>query len=81
MTVASTGEPDLSSFLLTEFAVGCWFCEVPGPTQLVAVELADGVTARSVRTAVRVTGVLRLNRTDPERLPVSLDGATVGPAD
>lgn len=81
MTTPGAGEPETGGFLLTEFPVGCWFCEVPGPTQLVSVELADGTTARPVRTAVRVTGVLRLNRTDPERLPVAIDGATVGPAD
>ncbi|MFO0851308.1 MAG: DUF3299 domain-containing protein [Gemmataceae bacterium] len=81
MTTPGAGEPEAGGFLLTEFPVGCWFCEVPGPTQLVSVELADGTTARPVRTAVRVTGVLRLNRTDPERLPVAIDGATVGPAD
>lgn len=71
----------LTGFLLTENPIGCWFCESPGPTQVFSVELADGVTTELTRTVVKVTGTLRLNRTDPERFPLTLDGARVGPAD
>ena len=81
MTPVGTAEPEVAAFLLTEAAVGCWFCEVPGPTQAVRVELRDGTTAAVARGAVRVTGVLRLNRTDPEGLPVTLTGASVRGAD
>lgn len=67
-------------FLLTEFPVGCWFCETPGPTQVVAVELAAEADPHG-RGAVKVTGVLRLNRTDPERHLFAIEAATVGSAD
>jgi hypothetical protein len=72
---------DLTGFLLTEFAVGCWFCESPGPTQLVTVELEDGRTVDVTRTAVKVTGTLRLNRTEPERYPFTIADAVVGSVD
>ncbi len=81
MTPVGTAEAEVGAFLLTEAAVGCWFCEVPGPTQVVRVELPDGATTRVHRGAVRVTGVLRLNRNDPEGLPVRVEVATVRPAD
>ena len=81
MTPLGTAEAEVGAFLLTEAAVGCWFCEVPGPTQVVRVELPDGATTPVLRGAVRVTGVLRLNRTDPEGLPVRIEGAAVRPAD
>lgn len=81
MTPIGTAEPEVAAFLLTEAAVGCWFCEVPGPTQAVRVELAAGTTTTIVRGAVRVTGTLRLNRDDPEGLPVTLAGAAVRAAD
>ena len=40
-----------------------------------------GATTEPVRTAVRVTGTLRLNRTDPERFPVAIVGASVARPD
>ena len=80
-TPVGTGEATVGAFLLTEAAVGCWFCEVPGPTQVVRVELPDGVSVAAPRGAVRVTGVLRLNRTDPEGLPVRVEEARVRAAD
>jgi hypothetical protein len=62
-------------FLLTEFAVGCWFCESPGPLQLVRVESAKGVPLAT--GPITVTGKLVLNSTDPEVLLFSVVGATV----
>jgi hypothetical protein len=81
MTPAGNATGELTGFLLTENPVGCWFCEAPGPTQVIAVELADGLTTRHTRAAVTVTGTLRLNRTDPERFPFAVVEAQVGPAD
>ncbi len=81
MTPVGTAEAEVGAFLLTEAAVGCWFCEVPGPTQAVRVELPDGASTPVARGAVRVTGVLKLNRADPEGLPVMIVEATVRPAD
>jgi hypothetical protein len=81
MTPAGNATAELTGFLLTENAVGCWFCESPGPTQVLAVELADGLTAGLTRTAVKVTGTLRLNHDNPERFPFAVVEARVGPAD
>jgi hypothetical protein len=81
MTPAGNTTDDLTGFLLTENPVGCWFCESPGPTQVIAVELADGLTTAHTRAAVKVTGTLRLNRTDPERFPFSVADARIGPVD
>lgn len=81
MTPAGNATTELTGFLLTENPVGCWFCEAPGPTQVLAVELADGRTTGLTRAAVKVTGTLRLNKDDPERFPFAVADARVGPAD
>ncbi|HET6576049.1 MAG TPA: DUF3299 domain-containing protein [Fimbriiglobus sp.] len=81
MTPAGNATAELTGFLLTENAVGCWFCESPGPTQVIAVELADGQTTGLTRAAVKVTGTLRLNRDDPERFPFAVVEAKIGLAD
>jgi hypothetical protein len=71
----------LTGFLFTEFPVGCWFCESPGPTQVLTVELADGVITQYTRAALKVTGTLRLNRSDPERFPFTITDAQIRQAD
>jgi hypothetical protein len=82
-TMAPAGSPEavITHFLLTEYPVGCWFCETPGPTQVLTIELKDGATAELTRNVIKVTGTLRLNRTDPERFPFTVVDATVGQAD
>jgi len=72
---------ELAGFVLTENPVGCWFCETPGPTQVLVVELADGLTAEPTRQVVKITGTLKLNRTDPEQYPFTLTGAKLSAAD
>jgi hypothetical protein len=57
-----------AAFYLLEYPIGCWFCELPGPLQIMDVELADGVTTTYRPGVVVVEGTLQLNRTDPERL-------------
>lgn len=81
MTPSAGRGEGLTGFLLTEFPVGCWFCESPGPTQLVLVETADGKEVDFVRGLIQVTGQLKLNRTDPERYPFVLVDAVVRGAD
>ncbi len=66
------------SFLLLEYPVGCWFCETPDPSRLVAVELPPGVRVGRRTGLVKVTGTLTLNRTDPEDYPVRVTAARVG---
>jgi hypothetical protein len=87
-TVALTGfmqptkdELAASSFLLLEYPVGCWFCEMPDPTGLIGVELTAGKTAESRRGLVKVTGTLVLNRDNPEGYLFALKDARIGGAD
>jgi hypothetical protein len=70
-----------TGFLLLEYPVGCWFCEVPDPTAMLNVELKAGRTTEFRKGLVKVTGTLRLNRTDPEGYLFSLSDARVGEAD
>ncbi|MGL4551186.1 MAG: hypothetical protein ACRC33_08360 [Gemmataceae bacterium] len=57
---------DLSAFLLVENPVGCWYCESPELANIVLVELPGGKAGRYTRAALKVTGRLSLNGTDPE---------------
>jgi tetratricopeptide (TPR) repeat protein len=74
-------DADLTEFLFTEFPVGCWFCELPEPNGMVAVTLAAGKTVDAVKTPVKVTGTLKLNRDDPETYLFAIVDARVGAAD
>lgn len=56
-----------SNLILTEFPIGCWFCENPDPTGMVTAELSGNATAEPTKNLLRIEGILRLNRTDPER--------------
>jgi hypothetical protein len=71
----------VTGFLLLEYPVGCWFCENPEATGLVQVELKPGRTTDFRKSLVKVTGTLRLNRTDPEGYLYTLTEARVGEAD
>ena len=82
MAPGASGRGDeLASFVLTENPVGCWFCETPGPTQVLLIDLAAGSTAEPTRQVVKVTGTLRLNRADPEQYPFTLADAKLSAAD
>ncbi|MBP3958592.1 DUF3299 domain-containing protein [Gemmata sp. G18] len=87
-TVALTGfmqpvkdELAAREFLLLEYPVGCWFCEVPDPTGLLNVELKAGKSAEARKGLIKVTGTLVLNRADPEGYLFSLKDARIGEAD
>ncbi|MCS6866352.1 MAG: hypothetical protein RMJ56_15075 [Gemmataceae bacterium] len=71
----------VASFFLLEYPIGCWFCEVPDPTGLVFVELPEAKTTELRRGLVKVTGVLELNRDNPESYLFSLRDARVGEVD
>jgi hypothetical protein len=72
---------DVAAFMLIEYPVGCWFCEMPEVTGILYVELPPGQTATFSRGLVRVTGRLSLNATDPEEFLYSLRQAKVGGVD
>lgn len=57
---------EVGSFMLIEYPVGCWFCEMPELTGIVLIEMPKGKTATYTRDLVRITGQLILNYTDPE---------------
>jgi hypothetical protein len=59
-------EQESGSFLLIEYPVGCWFCEMPDVTAIVLVELPEGKSREVTRGRLRITGRLHLNATDPE---------------
>jgi hypothetical protein len=73
--------PELTAFLLTEYPVGCWFCESPDPSGIVDVQLAEGRTAEFTRSAVKIEGTFKLNRTDPEDFLFTLTDAKLSAAD
>jgi hypothetical protein len=70
-------ELDLGAFLLIEYPVGCWYCEMPPLSGIVYVELPKGRTTPFTRGPVRVTGRLSLNATDPEEFLYTIRQAKV----
>jgi tetratricopeptide (TPR) repeat protein len=72
---------ELNSFMLIEYPVGCWYCEMTDITGIVYVELPTDKTARFTRGQVKVTGVLKLNATDPENFLYTISKAKVSDVD
>ena len=66
MQPLSDDQQESNAFLLIEYPVGCWYCEMPEPTGIVLVELAPGKTREYTRGKLRVTGRMVLNAKDPE---------------
>jgi tetratricopeptide (TPR) repeat protein len=74
-------ELDVAVFMMIEYPVGCWYCEMPETTQIVFVELPANKTATYTRSMVRVTGRLVLNATDPEDFFYTIRNAKVTEVD
>jgi hypothetical protein len=74
-------DPDATAFLLIEYPVGCWYCEMPEMTGIVLVELAGARRPPFTRSLVKVVGRLKLNSTDPESFLYKVGQATVAEAD
>jgi hypothetical protein len=74
-------ELESSAFLLIEYPIGCWFCEMPELTGIVLVELPAGKAAALTRNQVKVTGRLALNGTDPENFLYTVRDAAIGAPD
>jgi tetratricopeptide (TPR) repeat protein len=68
---------EFSEFIVTEYAVGCWFCDTPSLTQQVVVQLKDGTVTTNTRELVTITGTWKLNTTDPEQPLFSILNAKV----
>lgn len=69
--------PELTSFLLIENPVGCWYCEMPELPGMVMVELPPGKAHNTTRSPLRITGRLALNPVNPESFLYTLEEATV----
>jgi hypothetical protein len=76
-----TDDLELGTFMLIEYPIGCWYCEVPEVTSIVLVELPEGKGVQYTRNLVKVTGRLRLNSKDPEDFLYTLKEARVVEAD
>ena len=74
-------ELEAGSFMLIEYPVGCWYCEMPEVTGIVFIELPAGKTKTYTRSLVKVVGKLQLNATDPENFLYTLSAAKVLEAD
>ncbi|GIW80782.1 MAG: hypothetical protein KatS3mg105_2589 [Gemmatales bacterium] len=74
-----SNNPDVVAFMLIEYPVGCWYCESPGVTGIILVELPPGKTTPFTRNQIQVTGTLTLNDKDPENFLYLLGKAQVEP--
>jgi hypothetical protein len=72
---------ELGSFMLVEYPVGCWYCEMPEITGIVQIELPASKTATYTRDQVKVTGKLGLNSSDPENFLYTVKDAKVSGVD
>lgn len=70
-------ETELTSFMLLEYPVGCWYCEMPEVSSIVQVDLPRRSVVGYTRGLVKVTGTLVLNSTDPESFLYTLRDAKV----
>jgi hypothetical protein len=72
---------EVASFMLIEYPVGCWYCEMPEIAGIVLVDLPEGKTANFSRGRVKVTGKLKVNATDPENFLYTISKAKVSSED
>jgi hypothetical protein len=68
---------DTTSFMLIQYPVGCWYCEMPEITGIVFVELPADTTFRLTRDRLKVEGKLTINATDPENFLFTIGKAKV----
>jgi tetratricopeptide (TPR) repeat protein len=74
-------ELESGTFMLIEYPVGCWYCEMPEITAIVFVEMPVGKTVSVTRGLMKITGTLKLNAADPESFLYSITKAKVTEAD
>jgi hypothetical protein len=74
-------DEETSSFMIIEYPVGCWYCEMPEITAIVLVELDGNRPAAFTRGLVKVVGKLKLNAKDPENFLYTITSAKVAEAD
>jgi hypothetical protein len=70
-------DTECAAFMLIEYPVGCWYCEMPEMAGILRVELPPGKTLLFTRSPLRVSGQLSLNRNDPESFLYTIKSAKV----
>jgi hypothetical protein len=70
-------DTECAAFMVIEFPVGCWYCEMPEMAGILLVELPPGKTLTFTRAPLRITGKLSLNRNDPENFLYTVGSAKV----
>lgn len=68
---------EVSAFMLIEYPVGCWFCEMPELSGILLVELPQDKTTNVTRGRVKIEGTLKLNTSDPENFLYTVSKAKV----
>jgi Tfp pilus assembly protein PilF len=72
-----SNDTESNSFLLIEYPVGCWYCEMPEMTAMTLIELPEDKTFAFTRQQLKVTGKLKLNSNDPENFLYTLKDVKV----
>jgi hypothetical protein len=72
---------EVTAFMLIEYPVGCWYCEMPEIANIVLVEMPAGKSKMYTRGRVTVEGKLTLNATDPENFLYTIGKAKVNDGD
>ncbi|HKI34746.1 MAG TPA: DUF3299 domain-containing protein [Gemmataceae bacterium] len=72
---------DMTTFMLIQYPVGCWYCEMPEISGIVFIELPADKTFRLTRDQLKVEGKLTLNATDPENFLFTIGKAKVTKAE
>ncbi|VTS02692.1 tetratricopeptide repeat protein [Tuwongella immobilis] len=70
-------DPNGGTVILLEFPIGCWFCETPDFTGMIAVKLPPDRKI-TPRQAVQIEGKFRLNFENPEDYLFELDEVRIG---
>jgi hypothetical protein len=74
-------ELEMGSFMLIEYPVGCWYCEMPEVSGMLLIEMPSSKTATFTRGQVKITGKLSLNASDPENFLYTIRDTKVSGAD
>jgi tetratricopeptide (TPR) repeat protein len=72
---------EMGTFMLIQYPVGCWYCEMPEINGIVCVELPADKSVRLTREQLKVEGKLTLNATDPENFLFTISKAKVAKAE
>ncbi|GBD37509.1 hypothetical protein HRbin36_02644 [bacterium HR36] len=76
-----TEELEHRAFMLLEYPVGCWYCEMPPPNGIIFVELAGNKAVSWQPGLMKIVGRLRLNDKDPEDFIFQIRQAQVSQPD